>query len=51
MGDISPYLLIFGNCCAFPLLCFGLGIWWAKGMPGSPFVIRRRGRDDFGFDD
>ena len=36
----SIFAILF--LCGGPLLFIFLGAWLAKGMPGSPFVIRSR---------
>lgn len=50
-GNFTPFFLVFLNCCGLPLAAFGLGIWVANGMPGSPFILRRRGGDGLGLYD
>lgn len=40
----SVWAILF--LCGGPLFFLFLGAWLAKGMPGSPFVIRSRHRDD-----
>lgn len=49
--ELNPLLLAVFNCCGIPLIAFGIGVWWAKGMPGSPFIIARRNKDDMGLYD
>jgi len=43
MDGIGKILLLAVlNFCGLPLLGAGIALWFARGMPGSPMVLRRR---------
>lgn len=42
MNNVSPFVMLFGGCCVWPLLLFVLGVWLGKN--GMPFEIRRKRR-------
>jgi len=52
MDGIGKILLLSVlNFCGLPLLGAGIALWFSRGMPGSPVVLRRRDEpthiDDF----
>lgn len=50
MENIGPLFVLVANCCLVPLLSFAAGVWFANGMPGSPWVVHRRGNNELPVD-
>lgn len=46
IAGVSPWVLLFGNCCIMPGIAMFIGLAWGKGWLRSPIVIDKPGKTD-----